>query len=358
MTLLSIATLIVGFKSMADGFMMSPRLLMEYSMHSRSVTPTKMGLYMQHETTAEQGDNYTSLLSTLLSTFQGDFDNYNQVYSDRKNGLLPREGGGHEHFHVTLLPISADRFPANLFPVKDIESSRGVVVAAYYFDGMPNRIFRLRMYTLYCDDDNLDQVKMKLYTFDPLLEGKLRKESEAAIEKWDDIVGEHVSEHQHDSFKELERCDILWTREPDSVRHAYLETYSHAIDTENFIDPVHAIMVNDHEKGGVLLESQMMPGSFIRIQDELSLWKNELWINDRGHDAESKAMIYGNWEGVPYQMSRLTSLSSRNGTLEREIVDPDLRWTLGDKWRSLDEYESKMAAVGGVTTRMNKNIRK
>ena len=349
-----------------------------------------------------------SLLSTLLSRFQGDFDNYNQVYADRSNGLLPREGGGHEHFHVTLLPLPAAIIPEHLFPLSGLVSEtetetkmeRGAVVAAYYFDGMPNRIFRLRMYTLSsCKvgagasagdagdagdaDVEREEVHMKLYTFDPKLEGELRQESEDVVDKWVDIISDHLVVQdadgngngdgdddfdQQELFQELERCDIVWTSEPDPVRHAYLEDYAFPEDndkqtTTNGIDnpdPVHAIMVNDHEKGGVLLESQMMPGSFLRIQDELSLWENQLWINDRGHDAESKTMVYGNWEGVPYQMDRVATISTPDSeteseSLQRKIVDSSLRWTLGDKWRSEEEYESNMAAVGGLTTRMNQN---
>jgi len=315
----------------------------------------------------------TSLLSTLLTRFQGDFDNYNQVYADRKNGLLPRQGGGHEHFHVTLIPLPIEILPDELFHVPKDNSSCGAVVAAYYFDGIPRRIFRLRMYTLYCDDECKsadgtagDMVKMKLHTFDPSLEGKLRTESGSALEKWTDLIGEHVCTHNIDSFKELERCDILWTREPDSVRHSYLEKYSTTAEVAVAVEeggsrmnPVHAIMVNDHETGGVLLESQMMPGSFIRIQDELSLWDNELWVNDRGHDAESKSMVYGNWNGVPYQMTRVASLTSAttnsNSQLQREIVDTALGWTMGESWRTPEEYESRMSAIGGVSTRMNQS---
>jgi hypothetical protein len=173
-------------------------------------------------------------------------------------------------------------------------------------------------------------------------------------------------------------------------------------DNDNGNDAIHAIMIMDHSRGGVLLESQMKLGSFIRIQDELSLLDSELWINDRGYDADAdsdseskdkddsasttRTMVYGNWDGVPYQMARVASLvphtlptalgqpaalpleytlehshpnghGHQNGRLrfEREIVDADLSWTMGDGWRSPEEYESKMAAVGGITTRMNRN---
>merc|ERR1712226_92373 len=117
----------------------------------------------------------------------------NQVCSDRSNDLLPRQGGGHEHFHVTLIPLPINILPdsRDLFPVENKnEISCGAVVAAYYFDGMPNRIFRLRMYTLYCDNEcreTGDRVKMKLFTFNPILEGRLREKSASSVESWIDL---------------------------------------------------------------------------------------------------------------------------------------------------------------------------
>uniref|UniRef100_A0A7S1ZWM5 F-box domain-containing protein n=1 Tax=Trieres chinensis TaxID=1514140 RepID=A0A7S1ZWM5_TRICV len=44
---------------------------------------------------------------TLLRRFQGDFDNYVQVRRDHAGGLTPREGGGHEHIHCSLVPVDA-----------------------------------------------------------------------------------------------------------------------------------------------------------------------------------------------------------------------------------------------------------
>ena len=71
------------------------------------------------------------LMTPLLDWFQGDFDNYRQVVEDRRQNRLPREGGGHEHIHCTLVPVTRD--------------SR---LAAFYFDGAPTAIFRFRYYRL------------------------------------------------------------------------------------------------------------------------------------------------------------------------------------------------------------------
>lgn len=316
---------------------------------------------MQLQENENESSNDNTLLSTLLGRFQGDFDNYDQVISDRQEEKLPREGGGHEHFHVTLIPLPIHFLPDALYPIEKNEASCGAVVAAYYFDGMPNRIFRLRVYTLYSLNSDKevkkgDEVHMKLFTFDPVLEGKLRKETENAVQKWPSLIEQHVSQAQLSAFKELDRCDIKWTRKADAIRHAYLTKYTTPADGED-TDPVHAIMIYDHEKGGVLLESQMMPGSLIRIQDELSVWEDELWINDRGHNAESKAMVYGNWDGIPYQMKRVASLKKEVNHpdlfYKRTVIDDSLSWTLGGDFRTAEEYEANMAAVGGMTTKMN-----
>jgi hypothetical protein len=48
----------------------------------------------------------SSIWKGLSDWFQGDFDNYAQVVEDRKQKLEPREGGGHEHFHCTLVPVT------------------------------------------------------------------------------------------------------------------------------------------------------------------------------------------------------------------------------------------------------------
>jgi len=303
------------------------------------------------------------LFSTLVSRFQGDFDNYHQVVQDRKMGLAPRQGGGHEHFHVTFIPMPIDLIPEETFLMeKHDDISATAIVASYYFDGMPDRIFRLRMYIIYCDDDEEHRqqtVQMRLYNFCPTLEKSLRQNSDNALENWIKIISDHVNENGSDSFKELNRCDIEWTKNPDEIRHAYLNKFSSMLSNKGKESvPIHAKMIYDHDQGGVLLESQMMPGTFIRIQDELSLWQDELWINDRGFDANTKNIVYGNWKGVPYQMMRVANIEPNDtniipGQYRRTPVASDLSWTLGDKWRTMQEYEMKMTAIGGKTSRMN-----
>jgi len=303
-------------------------------------------------------ESKAQFFSNLLSRFQGDFDNYRQVLSDRRKGLYPRESGGHEHFHCSLLPIPHSLLPPNLFGNTD-NNYRGAVLASYYLDGMPQRVFRLRLYTFEGNEGENDiGVKMKLFLPNSELEGKLKETSNTAIESWNLILSEYLEQNkgnsnQEDALVELKRCDILWSNVPHPIRHSYLpqEEKGYNVDSSAY----HAIMIYDHEKGGVRLKSQMIPGTYIHVQDELSLWEDELWINDRGFTSNGER-VYGNWRDVPYKMQRLTNVIIRKSGLqfewERKNVDPSISWTLGDEWRTKDEYDSKMTAIGGVSSRI------
>lgn len=292
----------------------------------------------------------------LLERFQGDFDNYEQVYEDRQKGMPPKEGGGHEHFHVTLLPIDTKILPQKLFSEFDESEGRriGAVLASYYFNGIPSKIFRLRLYTFMENDNEEDQIEMKLYTLNPALEGLLRQNCKKSLSSWGNLLENHCDYlGDNDDFSsfctELKRCDILWTRKPDPVRHSYFNENGDERGDKVHSDPYdafHAIMLNDHEIGGVLLESQMIPGLQLRIQDELSLWENELWVNDRGFNAETGDMVYGNYLSIPYKMKRVAILEPSEDGFCRKIVDSTLGWTLGDHFRTNEEYQSKMEKIG------------
>lgn len=316
-----------------------------------------------------------STLSKLLSWFQGDFDNYNQVFKERQAfNMTPREGGGHEHIHCTLVPLQASYFPIDMFESNEgtrsiVASSilntqlynqdRGVVLAIYYLDGQPHRIFRIRLYTLFQDEsfspqnshphssDNKMYIRMKLYVLKPPLENKIRRELN--VSEWESIIYQSLttlttnvsnthSTHLHawdDHFTELPRCDVIWMSYPDPVRHNYFTVLNPEDDFIDSSESIHAYMIYDIQSQGVTVESQTTPGLKLRIQDELSLWENHLWINDRGYELHSNKLVYGNWKGIPYKMERVSSFrtvmgddSKRSTVKERHIMNPSLEWTL------------------------------
>jgi len=260
----------------------------------------------------------------LLKTFQGDFDNYNQVVEDRSLGLLPREGGGHENFHCTLIPVS--------------EHGR---LAAFYFDGNPQRIFRFRYYEVlpfterFVDDLG---VGMKLYTLRPDLESLLREYSEDALQ-WPSLFSSFGnSSTLADKIDYLPNCEITWSFQMDPVQHSYISQEN--IET----DGLHAVMVH----GEAIVDSTLIPGIKIRILDQLSLYDGVFYINDRGLDPETGTFIYGNQKGVPYRLERVSRLVKG----KRDLVDDDLKWTLGAAWRDDDEYKARIDAIGGPSIQM------
>ena len=291
------------------------------------------------------------LLESIAKDFQGDFDNYEQVVLDREDGKLPREGGGHEHIHCTLVPLGKP-------------SER---LAAFYFDGAPQRIFRFRFYELQppsivdldsikvtasTEDKQQMRMEMKLFTLNPQLEGMLRSESENP-ERWRGIFEMFVENNPSVSAVDiLPNCEVSWSLEADPVQHSYLPKTSESPASER---ELHAVMVH----GEAIVDSTMMAGIKIRVLDQLSLFPNVFYINDRGLDPETGAFIYGNQRNIPYQLKRVTKFVSDteshqiDGKQRRTVVNPELEWTLGDAFRTDEIYEENMDAIGGVSAKLS-----
>lgn len=262
-----------------------------------------------------------TLWKSLLSRFQGDFDNYRQVVQDREAGMLPREGGGHEHMHCFLLPVS--------------QKSR---LAAFYFDGQPQAIFRLRYYRLEPVHNettgSLSAVDTFLYTLSSELEGRIRACPNPL--EWKAIVNQVGSFEEAlaaQSITKLEQCEVRWTFQPDPELHQYVTSS----------DGIHAVMLY----GSAIVESLNWPGKKLVIQDQLSLYEDSFWIHDRGRDLETGDFVYGNQRDVPYVLDRVTQIDDN----ERLVTDTNLVWTLGSEFRTEDEYLKKMGKIGGPSPR-------
>ena len=249
-------------------------------------------------------------------------------------------------------------------------------MAAFYFDGLPDRIFRFRLYSLWSrdDDDGNSECSgsangsttqdaeeaatatttapcgMTLYSLSAETEGMLRGLSGRPME-WGAALERYLgSASPVEPFRELSGCDVEWTPDPDPDRHAYAYGTSSRLHPD---DAHHAVMVN----GEATIPSMMNPGSLIRVVDELSLWSDDFWINDRGFDPDTGNFIYGNQKGVPYKMRRVASLVGVGTKQERRIDNEELAWTLGDEFRSVEQYKEKMDAIGGMSTVLNASIK-
>ncbi|CAB9511505.1 expressed unknown protein [Seminavis robusta] len=294
----------------------------------------------------DNDDSSNSFFESLLSRFQGDFDNYHQVVQDRSQGLLPREGGGHEQIHCLLVPVP---------PVVIPQTGTTVAgrLAAFYFDGIPQRIFRFRYYELKCVDDesSSSMVNMTLYCLHPTLEGQLRGISDPM--EWPQAMSEFASSQPDEPVVTLlPNCDVQWSRDLDPVQHDYAQRRNDELQQQSTSDTgIHAVMVH----GQAIVDSTMMPGTKIKVLDQLSLWDDQFWIHDRGLDPETGDFIYGNQRGVPYQLERVTQLKQTTSGWQRHVTNQELQWTLGPTWRTAEEYQAKLDAVGGgVSSQLNR----
>mmetsp|Transcript_10833 Transcript_10833/g.30439 ORF Transcript_10833/g.30439 Transcript_10833/m.30439 type:complete len:457 (-) Transcript_10833:368-1738(-) len=420
----SLVLLLLPPPQTAHAFLASPPHVQRRHHHSHGPRPnrptssTGVPLPPHVSRLAAQSSSNSAFLDDLSARFQGDFDNYDQVLDDRTRHeppLTPREGGGHEHIHCTLVPINNDVSSSSSSSSSSAlsalslirpyvrDDARAVRLAAFYFDGLPERIFRFRLYALWdasvdstssSSEDSSDanntadakagdeqgggeRVGMTLYSLSPEVEGRLRGLSGRPLE-WAPALLRCLASAQQEAaeadssdfqpFLELHGCDVEWRPDPDPDRHAYAygspqSSSSSSPSSHRQLQPDdahHAVMVD----GEATIPSLMNPGSMIRVVDELSLWEDDFWINDRGFDPDTGDFVYGNQRGVPYKMRRVSSLVpplDGGGAededsvllLQRRIDNEALAWTLGDDHRSSEEYNAAMEAIGGASARMN-----
>ena len=206
----------------------------------------------------------TEMLESFSSMFVGHFDNHAQVTSDRAVGMAPREGGGHEHIHCRLQRVPYVR-----------DADERLVLARYYFDGVPTKPFRTRLYALRALDDDPDFghcVHMAIY--------RLRDATEALVSaaRGDVDAAEWTVDDLSPSLK-IPDCDIFW-------KGGVAGRFDGRMRTDSIV--VHSPVLNKP----------------IVVKDDVALWEDALWCNDRGEDLDG-GYVYGNTRGVPYQMRRV-----------------------------------------------------
>lgn len=157
----------------------------------------------------------------------------------------------------------------------------------------------------------------------------------AAGEKPDLTASHEVAECMHG-------CEIYWSRsglkngeggrQKSSVAStSQVEQQEGGGEERLFL----GLMGEDDE--GTWVASQNMQGLEILIKDDLKVWSDRLWVNDRGFDREGK-FVYGNQRGVPYKLKRVNPGDD----------DDELNWTVGEQHRTPELYAEKMSAIGIV----------
>jgi len=204
----------------------------------------------------------SATLQRFLQQFQGHYDNHAQVASDLAAGLTPREGGGHEHIHCHLRPVT----------LPDAVDGQHVI-ASYYFNGQPSAIFRERLYAIDALDDAQfgPCIRMRIY--------KLREDTQAQL-RASDVEVVWCAASALDDELHVPNADVFW------------RWCGERFEGRMRADSVE--IVSEHS------------GRRLKVRDDVALWADSLWVNDRGCDAETGAYVYGNIHDIPYKMSRVS----------------------------------------------------
>ena len=94
--------------------------------------------------------------------------------------------------------------------------------------------------------------------------------------------------------EELEGCSILWMKPAENDDEG---GGGGGISTTSGF---RGIM----KHGSCIVGSQREAGVNLRIEDDLLLRSDRLYVNDRGSDCQTGRLVYGNHLGIPYQMQR------------------------------------------------------
>ena len=231
-------------------------------------------ILMEPDRTAKSPTTVRRTMDNFLEQFNGHFDNCAQVAANEAEGLTPRHGGGHEHIHCAVRPIELQSTSTS--------SSGGttpVVLATYYFNGQPDLVFRERLYKFepIANDAQFGScVRMSIY--------KLRDEVATRLRSAGGAGGADVDEI---AFTTADLADELHIPQADVYWRWLGERFEGAMREESLT------IVSERS------------GREIVVRDDVALWTDALWVNDRGHDAETGEYVYGNIHNIPYKLARV-----------------------------------------------------
>eukprot|EP00903_Cladosiphon_okamuranus_P007916 g7644.t1 len=269
-----------------------------------------------------------------------------------------------------------------------LDRPRAVVAAKYYFNGDSNVVFRYRLYSFHLCPPNTPgargDVVMRLWRMLPSVETRLRAAGyDLTYFDWhgaevdeplaaDGAGGGATKSCGSAVVEHILGCEIYWSRHGDNIRgdgeeasrtqaggeaaawlgegrgKAGVDGACSSIssgDTAAEGAPSSAaaavspegesfVGLMGQDDSGTWVQSQNVAGLEILVKDDLRVWSDQLWVNDRGFDREGN-FLYGNQRSVPYKMRRV-------------VAPGPLAWTLGPEHRTKEAYAEKMSAIGVV----------
>jgi len=188
-------------------------------------------------------------MTQLLQWFPGEFDNNQQVVSERES----KAANPHEWIHSHFVRVNQPALGPVVFYVEQ------------YQNGNPDDIYRQRLYT-FTADAAANAIVLRIYSFpdDAAVRGAHRDPSKLAALTLA-------------SLRALPGCEVYWTFDGQSFQGA--------------MKPKACTVVS------------RASGKPIFISDDLTLTADEIWISDRAVDEAGKP-VFGHPEGIHHKLRR------------------------------------------------------
>jgi hypothetical protein len=241
-------------------------------------------------------------MQAMLVMFEGEFDNFQQVYKEKED----KAKEVHEHIHSIFKKIS---FPA---------LGDHVFYVIQYMDGDTSKVYRQRIYH-FTEDKKENAVRLDIYTFktDSLFYFSNLHPGKLANISMTDIKG-------------VEGCQVYWKREGDKFIGYMPRGQCHFVSKRS--------------------------GKTIYATDSLLLSKEEIWIRDEAFDSVGNR-IYGREDKVHHKLKRCRFykgwiLLEKAGLKDEYHAMRNLSWHDQGKRQRLyledgkaSKYEVELAAV-------------
>ncbi len=190
----------------------------------------------------------------------GQYSNVAQATRDARNKKPTAKDGGHEHVSCRIIHHSKES---------------DVLIAQFWFaEGNSTSPFRYRHYR-FLPDQSHRSARMQLLRPKPTSLKRLKQVA---------FCPTSYLPATNSDCEELPGCDIEWRYHREFLGRGYF--IGHLVD------------------GECRLPSQYDASEIITVKDELKLWSDRLWINDRVYSSSGQLLI-GNRHNIPYKFQKI-----------------------------------------------------
>lgn len=226
-----------------------------------------------------QAQNLNADWQLLNTLFTGEFNNFQQVWQEKEDGIV--DSLVHEHIHSIFKPVSIPALGENVFFVKQ------------YMNGDPSKIYRMRVYQ-FVPDPAKKAIRLDIYSFkDPTDEARFKLADEDP-----NMLTQLSPVH----FSTVPGCSVYWQKQSD----------------DEFIGTMKPRACNFISR---------RTNKRIYITDTLKLNAEEIWISDQASDEDGK-YVFGHKGNIPHKLRRVRPFKGwvaivKEGTDHNNIQDSD-----------------------------------